>query len=601
MSQLSQDELNEIWRKQKEWELDRREKFRNALLMTPPPVPDKYVGLLVKLPDADFRDIMLDHPAYDLSEKRATYRTSFAIMELCYRDLMAVLDDFAAKATDDDNDLIGPLGKDTLKAIELRIQKEVFAITGAAHALVDHSRLETDTITFPDRDKKIAECFGSDGLNNFILKLRNLLHHVHSVEAGWSVRYGFRDGTRRASFRFNKENLLRVVSRHYSGKKRAELEAFIKLWPEDISLRGLFIEYRMLCAWVDLLNQSRIIVTRPRAIDPLRDRPFLQQVLPARLHERRRVVHVAALPLLKVFGFQHHRHAVVDFRHELIGLGDDHGAGAYPLACLRVVPNVFDSGDRHDVAVAPSEIVRLFATRRGVPFVIAGDRHEAASFLERIPEEGLRLHRLCPSIEGGEAQLLERLRPPAGNDPPAHRHECPFAVAHYDHVHLRGRTDIVARLKVRLWDDEQAIVSVDFRPGVFPREAPAHWPALAVLAHLFIDFFDAAIQNTGNLKGDLSALYPFAQDAQIHLNPGVAFVRLNSDGELARLIEHFGPCGFVGRRHILDHADGEVIQKCAQEIDGAGRKVLFGAVDQIIQHGFDELYSGVIHGRHPHG
>lgn len=244
MPQITTEEWQELWKKKKDYETERREKFRKALLLTPPPVPDKYVGLLVRLPDADFQDIMRDHPAYRLAQRRASYRTSISIMELSHQDLMAAIDDFAAKATDDDNDLLGPLGKDALEVIERRIQKELFATAGAAASLVDHCRRVTDIVDFPERDAKLAEHFGSDGLHNFIKKLRNILHHVHLVEAGWNVHYGFGDGSKHASFRINKEALLRVVADNYKGGQRAELEAFIKLWPEDIVLKGLFMEYR---------------------------------------------------------------------------------------------------------------------------------------------------------------------------------------------------------------------------------------------------------------------------------------------------------------------------------------------------------------------
>lgn len=244
MPQITTKEREEFWKKQKDYEAERREKFRKALVVTPPPVPDKYVGLLVRLPDADFHDIMRDHPAYKLAQRCASYRTSLSIMELSHRDLMAAIDDFAVKATDDDNDLLGPLGKDALEVIERRIQKELFATTGAAASLVDHCRRVTDIIDFPERDAKLAEYFGSDGLHNFIKKLRNILHHVHSVEAGWNVHYEFRDGSKHASFRINKATLLRVVADNYKGGERIALEAFINLWPEDIVLKGLFMEYR---------------------------------------------------------------------------------------------------------------------------------------------------------------------------------------------------------------------------------------------------------------------------------------------------------------------------------------------------------------------
>ena len=79
-----------------------------------------------------------------------------------------------------------------------------------------------------------------------------------------------------------------------------------------------------------------------------------------------------------------------------------------------------------------------------------------------------------------------------------------------------------------------------------------------MLAHLGVNLFDAATEHTSNFKGNLSALYPLAQDPQIHLNPWIALVRLDFDAELARLVEQLGPRGFVCGRDILDQSDGEV-------------------------------------------
>src|SRR5947207_64910 len=55
-----------------------------------------------------------------------------------------------------------------------------------------------------------------------------------------------------------------------------------------------------------------------------------------------------------------------------------------------------------------SEIIRLLAVKRVVPFVISRHRHEAARALKRLAEERLCAHRLDACIEGCESQLLER-------------------------------------------------------------------------------------------------------------------------------------------------------------------------------------------------
>src|SRR5450756_499359 len=51
----------------------------------------------------------------------------------------------------------------------------------------------------------------------------------------------------------------------------------------------------------DLLNQCRILVTRPRAVHAFRHLPFLQHVFARRPHQRRCFFHVATFALLESF------------------------------------------------------------------------------------------------------------------------------------------------------------------------------------------------------------------------------------------------------------------------------------------------------------
>lgn len=291
---LTEEEWREARRRSEQFEAERRERLRKVLSEASMPLSEKDIQSLTRIQARDFDYIVRGHPGYELAQKRASYRTSFSIMELCHKDLMAALDDFSVKATEKGSDLLGPLGQKALQAIELRIQKELFAITGAAHSLVDHARIVGDAAGIAGRDLKIAECFGADRLHNFIKKLRNLLYHVHSVEAGWTVNFGFDDGSKVASFRFPKDEILRVVARHYDGGKRKELEAFINRWPNDIHLRPLFEEYRKRIlryyAWFDAQLASEDIVA-------LRD--YDRVMLERRKHEIRN-----AWKMLLMFGLK---------------------------------------------------------------------------------------------------------------------------------------------------------------------------------------------------------------------------------------------------------------------------------------------------------
>jgi hypothetical protein len=62
---------------------------------------------------------------------------------------------------------------------------------------------------------------------------------------------------------------------------------------------------------------------------------------------------------------QERRHAVVDFRGEIVGLSDDHGAGLEAFASLAVFPLIpKPSCGQHRRSVAGGEVPRLLAIGR---------------------------------------------------------------------------------------------------------------------------------------------------------------------------------------------------------------------------------------------
>jgi hypothetical protein len=69
-------------------------------------------------------------------------------------------------------------------------------------------------------------------------------------------------------------------------------------------------------------DQRRIIRTRLRAIDPLRDWPALQEVIRHWLQVFR--PRLPAQPWCELLLAQEHWHPVMDLRSEVVGLSDDH-------------------------------------------------------------------------------------------------------------------------------------------------------------------------------------------------------------------------------------------------------------------------------------
>ena len=105
----------------------------------------------------------------------------------------------------------------------------------------------------------------------------------------------------------------------------------------------------------------------------------------------------------------------MDFRHELVGLGNNHRAGLKRLIGLFIRPLIPEPGyGQRRRAFARREMPWLFTARR-LALVVAGNGNEAAFAFKGAPEERLFRNRLGTSVEGGELQFLDRLRPPAGN------------------------------------------------------------------------------------------------------------------------------------------------------------------------------------------
>jgi hypothetical protein len=80
-------------------------------------------------------------------------------------------------------------------------------------------------------------------------------------------------------------------------------------------------------ATINLLDQSRVIITRPAAIDPLGDRSRVQNILAGRrLHNCRRGRGIPVDPSLELVAIEDHRRPIVDFGDEGVRLCDDHRA-----------------------------------------------------------------------------------------------------------------------------------------------------------------------------------------------------------------------------------------------------------------------------------
>lgn len=242
MPLLSTEQLHGLLRAQEARESERRERIRNAVVATPAPLPPELVQAVIRLNGSDAREIMQGHTGFEMAERRASYRTSLDIMELCASDLLKAIDDFAAQALAQSTNLFDPHEEERLQAIELRIQKELFAAADGAASLVDHSRRMLKLLDLPAHAEQLRSCFGDDGLHEFMIALRVLLHHLHMVEAGWNLQRSYAEGTASATFAINKDTLLRVIPRHKLTKRELVLR-YVASLPASIDLVAVFTEY----------------------------------------------------------------------------------------------------------------------------------------------------------------------------------------------------------------------------------------------------------------------------------------------------------------------------------------------------------------------
>jgi len=220
-----------------------REQVRAMLTAAPTPVPvgAEVLCALCQLNPGDARDVLRDHPGYALSERLESYDTARAVFERSIADLIRAISDFENRARD--ASLFDRARRKEKEDAKARVQKELFATANATHALKDHStnRLQKE-IQVPHYDEKLRECFGDDGLHDFVIGLRAIIHHVQMVQPGLTVTRHFDGSDNEVSFRLDKEALLLVVDGPKSRMPVAGRE-YLRKARQGLDLRHVFEEY----------------------------------------------------------------------------------------------------------------------------------------------------------------------------------------------------------------------------------------------------------------------------------------------------------------------------------------------------------------------
>ncbi|MCC8617671.1 hypothetical protein [Xanthomonas vesicatoria] len=118
------------------------------------------------------------------------------------------------------------------------VKRCIFNCTSSVMALVDHARRFESKYPTKGYKGKVVETFPSNGLHEFLQRLRNYNTHWRIAEANWMITHDFKRGVREASFVMEKKELLRWSDWN------AGARAYLANAPETIDIRQVFSDYR---------------------------------------------------------------------------------------------------------------------------------------------------------------------------------------------------------------------------------------------------------------------------------------------------------------------------------------------------------------------
>jgi hypothetical protein len=243
---LTRQEFDELWRADQLRKAAELESIRTSVATCGAEIPDSLRERLLRLFPADAKSVLREHDGFKYAERRDHYKDSVSIAKVCFRDLETALVEFGVAATAEAPDIMRHKNRDKLDATERQIQKELFAAANAAASLVDHSRRLQKRFQFDAYDKKRSEFFKDDGLHELIIGLRVLLHHLHIVQAGWSLSSDFRTGERHATFKLSNATIRKALDENADGfgaEKVKSISTFLDAAPDQLDLLPLFREY----------------------------------------------------------------------------------------------------------------------------------------------------------------------------------------------------------------------------------------------------------------------------------------------------------------------------------------------------------------------
>lgn len=211
------------------YEKERRERAseqaRKLLTTTAVPLPDAVLQQLLELHAGDFAEVMHIHPGAAPERKIGAMWAVLRVFRTACNDLKLQIHSFAKC---DIRNL------DETRDVAAAVQKEIFTVSTAAAALVEHAR-RVRPLTSGDEYSSHLKAIFDPAEHEFIIELRNNLSHTGFIEASWQMKYRF-DKPKESAFRFPKSELL-------AGDFNAEGRSFIDRTGETIDVEILFDSY----------------------------------------------------------------------------------------------------------------------------------------------------------------------------------------------------------------------------------------------------------------------------------------------------------------------------------------------------------------------
>lgn len=199
----------------------------------------------------DFPKVATALPGFEGDSKLESLLIARRQFEMACDTLLELLDDFHAFS--DTPDFHHRSARHRFDLLIDRIRKELFTVSTLAHSVQDHCRRVRSAWNPTDFTDRLAACFGDDGLHDFVIALRNGLHHQRIFDAEWALRWS-ESGEKSSHINLKRDELVNEGGDWAKGRR------WLDNAPEEIDVRSLITEYRAraaafydwLLGWCDL-------------------------------------------------------------------------------------------------------------------------------------------------------------------------------------------------------------------------------------------------------------------------------------------------------------------------------------------------------------